>query len=199
MQWCRKGILAAMLIAAHAASAAAIELKSPDGNVAVTFDIKDLGAVKGCPVYRVAYKGRTVLADSLLGLEFADGALNAGLRIVNQAVSRQDTTWKPVYGERDTIRDHYNQLVLDLQATATPPRILRLTFRAYDEGVAFCYTLPAQEGLKDFTVGEHELPFHGRLHHVGRVRRPGQLRRRRSAFEPGQGGRRTAADGPYRQ
>ena len=28
-------------------------------------------------------------------------------------------------------------------------RRLRLTFRAYDEGVAFCYTLPAQDGLRN--------------------------------------------------
>ena len=81
----RKGLLAAMLIAAYAASASAIELESPDGNVAVTFSIKDIGAVKSCPVYGVRYKGRVVLADSRLGLELADGPLNAGLRIVSKS------------------------------------------------------------------------------------------------------------------
>ena len=40
----------------------ALELKSPDGNLVLTFDLKDLAAAKGCPMYGVTYKGRTVIA-----------------------------------------------------------------------------------------------------------------------------------------
>ncbi len=140
-------------------AASTVELKSPDGKVAVTFALKDVGTARGCPFYRVAYQGRPVLADSRLGLELEDGALNQDLRIVRQSFSRQDATWRPVCAERATIRDHYNQLVVDLRQAQVPQRLLQLTFRAYDAGVAFCYTLPAQEGLKDFTIAVENTRF----------------------------------------
>jgi alpha-glucosidase len=44
--------------------------------------------------------------------------------------------WRPVWGERSTVLDHYNELFVELGALA-------LTFRAYDTGVAFCYRLGA--------------------------------------------------------
>jgi hypothetical protein len=47
----------------------------------------------------------------------------------------------------NNFHDHYRQLVVDLEETAPPHRALQLTFRAYDSGVAFCYTLPKQAGL----------------------------------------------------
>ncbi|MEI6783272.1 MAG: glycoside hydrolase family 97 N-terminal domain-containing protein [Verrucomicrobiota bacterium] len=41
-------------------------------------------------------------------------------RVTGQKSSTSDTTWKPVHAERKTIRDHFNQLVVDLQQTAAP-------------------------------------------------------------------------------
>ena len=148
-----------ILIASLVAPITAAELKSPDGRVVVTFIIKDDGTTRGLPVYSITYRGRTVLAESRLGLNLADGPLNAGLRIVHHSSSRHDSTWKPVCAERETIRDHYNEMVLDLQADASPVRLLRLTFRAYDEGIAFCYTLPAQDGLSEFTITAENTSF----------------------------------------
>jgi hypothetical protein len=46
-----------------------LELKSPDGNTVLQFAGRDFDGTPGCPVYRVLYQGRTVLADSRLGLE----------------------------------------------------------------------------------------------------------------------------------
>jgi alpha-glucosidase len=100
----------------------------------------------------VTYKGRTVIAASRLGLELTGCALDRDLMLVGQKVSDADSTWTPVCGERSIVRDHYNQLVVDLQQMLTGSRTLQLTFRAYDAGIAFCYTLPAQAELKDFTI-----------------------------------------------
>ena len=155
----RKLVLLAVCFSSLVAAAQAIELKSPDGNLAVTFDIKPPRGAKASPFYRVAYKGRTVLGDSRLGLELKEGPLNDGLRIVGQSTSHHDSTWKPLCGERATIRDHYNEMVLDLKTEASPPLTLRLTFRAYDEGIAFCYTLPEQPQLKNFTIRAENTSF----------------------------------------
>jgi alpha-glucosidase len=152
-------VVLAVCLAYVAAAAKAVELKSPDGNLVVAFDIKPYAGAKNCPVYRVVYKGKTVLASSRLGLELKEGPLNSGLRIVGQSASQHDSTWKPVCGERSIIRDHYNELVLDVQSDTAPPLKLRVTFRAYDEGIAFCYTVPAHSGFNRFTIAAENTSF----------------------------------------
>jgi alpha-glucosidase len=139
--------------------ASALELKSPDGRVELCFDLKTLGEEQECPVYRVNFQGRPVLAESRLGLELNGGALAAGFKITGRETSMGDSTWKPVLGERESIRDHFNQLVVDLREVNPPERRLRLTFRAYNEGVAFCYTLPGQPGLADFVINRERTQF----------------------------------------
>jgi alpha-glucosidase len=152
-------ILATTLLTVQATTAAEIKLTSPDGRLVLNFDVKTIGASPGCPVYQVNFQGRPVLGDSRLGLHLADGSLDSDLEIVGQQASTTDTTWRPVLGEREIVRDHFNQLVLDLQTTRPPHRRLQLTFRAYDEGVAFCYRLPAQTGLTNFVIRREATQF----------------------------------------
>jgi len=150
-------------IAAPAATAfAAVEVKSPDGRLVATFDIKNFGDAAGCPCYRVEYMGRPVIAESRLGLELDGAALSEGMALVEQTTSQSDSTWKPVCGERAEIRDRYNQVIVGLKGAQNPNRVLCVTFRAYDEGVAFCYTLPKQPGLASIRVRREvsEFRFH---------------------------------------
>lgn len=135
-------------------------VKSPDGNIAVTFDVKDAGDQRGCPVYSVVYKSRPIVVDSRLGLALKDApALEAGFNINTISSSSNDSKYSPVYGERRIIRDHYNQLAVELQESNLPHRRLRLTFRAYNEGAAFCYMLPEQNSLKSFTISAEKTQF----------------------------------------
>jgi alpha-glucosidase len=143
----------------HAAQASHV-LKSPDGNVVVEFDLKDTDNLRRRPTYTVKYHNQLVIADSHLGLETKDAApLLAGFEIVDISQSTHDSTYSPVYGERKTIRDHYNQLVAELKESNPPRRRLILTFRAYNEGAAFCYTLPDQDALKNFVISAEKTQF----------------------------------------
>ncbi len=135
-------------------------LKSPDGNVIIAFDLKDTGKQRSCPTYKVTYNDRLVIADSRLGFAIKDAdPLEAGLEIVEVSRTSHDSTYSPVYAERKTIRDHYNQLVAELKESRPPHRRLRLTFRAYNEGAAFCYTLPQQDALKNFVISAEKTQF----------------------------------------
>jgi alpha-glucosidase len=139
---------------------AASVLESPDGNVVIRFDLKDLGDRQGCPIYNVTYNGRQVIADSCLGLAIKDAAsLQDDFEIVEVTRTRHDSTYSPVYGERKTIRDHYNQLVAELRESRPPHRKLTLTFRAHNEGAAFSYTVPQQDALKDFIISAEKTQF----------------------------------------
>jgi len=137
------------LISEPKAGAARLELKSPGGQVVVTVDADGPGPI----YYGVVYRGQTVVADSGLALALKDAApLGQGVHIAASERSEHRGSWKPVYGERDEVPDNYNELVVDVKDNQSPPRRLRLTFRAYDEGAAFCYTVPEQDGIEQATI-----------------------------------------------
>jgi len=135
-------------------------LKSPDGSVVVSFDLKDTDDLQSCPTYTLKYYDHLVIADSRLGLAIKDDApLQAGFEIIEVSRSSHDSTYSPVYGERKSIRDHYNQLVAELNEIRPSHRRLILTFRAYNEGAAFCYCLPRQDTLKNFVISAEKTQF----------------------------------------
>ncbi|OGV70953.1 MAG: alpha-glucosidase [Lentisphaerae bacterium RIFOXYA12_FULL_48_11] len=149
------GVLSLMIIC----SVRAVEVKSPDGRIILNFSVKDFSGVKACPVYSVAYKGKAVIADSRLGLELGKVPLVEGMAIVRETPCNNDTTWKPVYGERSSYRDNYNQLAVELKETAVPNRLLNLTFRVYNEGAAFCYTIPKQGVMEKVDITREQSEF----------------------------------------
>lgn len=131
-----------VLALALAFASPAAEMKSPDGNVVVHFEVKDLGGAKNCAVYRVDFKGRPLVVDSRLGLELEGGPLGEGLKLESSRERRQDTKWKPVWGERAEVIDRFHETTFDLREAKEGGRALQITFRLYNEGAAFCYTLP---------------------------------------------------------
>ena len=87
-------------------------VKSPNGNIEVKFSVDGTGR----PVYEMTYKGRQVVKPSHLGLELAkdkhasmglkETNLMDGFTIKDEKTSEFDETWKPVWGETATIRNH---------------------------------------------------------------------------------------------
>jgi alpha-glucosidase len=152
-------VIATLIIGGIAPAGPALELKSPNGSLIVTIGINDFDDARDCPSYRVDYRGRPVIAESRLGLDLAGGTVSEGLAITGHTTSRHDSTWQPVCGERAEIRDRYNQLVVELKETKAPNRLLRVTFRAYDEGIAFCYVLPEQAGMEAVRVTRENSEF----------------------------------------
>ncbi len=156
----RSGVLCVFLAVASQAAAKPHVVTSPDRNVVIIFDVKDLVGRSACPVYSVSYKGRIIVSDSRLALSLKDAPpLQAGFEVVNVVRGSQNSTWSPVYAERKTIPDNYNYLIVQLKETGPPARRLALTFRAYDEGAAFCYTIPKQNQLGDFVVSAEKTRF----------------------------------------
>lgn len=132
--------------------AAAQTVKSPNGNVSVTFSLTE----KGQPTYEMSYKGKTVCKPSHLGLELAkdkhaskgmeETSLMDGFTETGSKTSTFDETWKPVWGETATIRNHYNEMEVNLNQ-ATSKRNITIRFRVYDYGMGLRYEFPQQESL----------------------------------------------------
>ncbi len=126
---------------------------SPNGQNVLSVKLAD-----GWPQYDVTYAGQTVIRDAALGLNLDDTPFGA-FEIVGTETGSVDTTWKPVVGERETVRDRYNRLVVELQERQAPKRRLNVEFRAYNEGVAFRYVLPKQPALDGAIVSSEATEF----------------------------------------
>jgi alpha-glucosidase len=159
----RRPLFAAGLLLASAALSSSAELRSPDGRIVVTVGIKE--RLEPYPsgrrlYYSVAFRGTAILLDSPLGLDFADQApLARDLAVEKETPRSFDTTWERVAGKSRQVRDHGNEITLDLVETAAPQRRLSVVFRAYDDGVAFRYVLPEQPGLGAFRLAAERTEF----------------------------------------
>ena len=140
--------------ACFAPMAEAVQITSPGGGITVTVDVND-----GVPVYSMQYKGKSVINPSKLGLELTNAEnLMSGFEIVNSTTSEFDETWQPVWGETKNIRNHYNELLVELKQPATD-RFMNLRFRVYDDGMGFRYEFPTQNNLVYFVVKEEHTQF----------------------------------------
>ena len=141
-----------------------VQVTSPDGNISLSFELKAnpqpyLPGER--PYYRVSYKGVPILADSPLGLDLKGASpLDHGFEIVGTAPQTHDETWQNAFGTRRNVRDHYNQITISLRESASPGRRLDLIFRAYNEGVAFRYSLPKQQSLDEFVISSEFTGFY---------------------------------------
>lgn len=145
-------------------SVAAQTVSSPNGAISVSFSLADGGR----PTYEMTYKGRPVVKPSHLGLElakdkhatkgFAETSLMDGFTESHSEVSSFDETWKPVWGETATIRNHYNELLISLSQDHTG-RQMNIRFRVYDDGMGLRYEFPQQDSLVYFIVKEEHTQF----------------------------------------
>jgi hypothetical protein len=169
-------LLAAMPLAALAGS-----VKSPNGNLVLTFD-----ASNGIPKYSLTYKGKEVVKPSRMGFELAEDKhtspemrhrdLMDGFMVMKEETKEFDETWKPVWGETATIRNHYNELCVTLdqevmpvrRGPATPgiherpvthTRTMMIRFRVYDDGIGFRYEFPQQRSMSYFLIKEEHTEF----------------------------------------
>ena len=115
-------------------SAKAESITSPDGQLKLNFSVN----MQGEPVYELSYKGKEVIKPSKLGLELKnDPGLMNGFTLADIKTSAFDETWEPVWGEVKSIRNHYNEMAVNLINEDQVQLTLR--FRVFNDGVGFRY------------------------------------------------------------
>ncbi|MCF2443250.1 glycoside hydrolase family 97 protein [Dyadobacter sp. CY345] len=160
------------------------QLLSPDKNFVITVAHKQHAGKKQL-VYGVTYKGKPIILESELGVKIENNLFESALAITNDSSkvwfdnlvftgvqrSSKNESWKPLYGERSLIEDHYNEMMLSFEKNgqdngqadghAAPDYDRRSSYqvqlivRAYDSGVAFKYFFPENKnGLFMHITGE---------------------------------------------
>lgn len=152
-------------------------LSSPDGKLEMSFHLTG----DGTPEYTLDYDGRPVILNSGMGFELrgvlkaqkidynADGtvsksdwkpceSLHDGFAVESVERSSHDETWTPVWGEEDSIRNHYNELAVNLVQASTERRLV-IRFRLFNDGLGFRYEFPSQKNLNYFVIKEELTQF----------------------------------------
>ncbi|RKR84588.1 alpha-glucosidase [Mucilaginibacter gracilis] len=114
-----------------------IVVKSPDEGLKVAIFIKKDAAGVSKLYYSVASRAEQVILPSELGI----GIWNNDLQIKSALSSHVNNTWKPLYAERNNIKDEYNQTIITLNKVGISDE-LQVIFRAYNEGFALRYKFP---------------------------------------------------------
>lgn len=117
-----------------------VAISSPDKSYTL-----EVAESNGVLKYSVEWNGIQVMAPSNLGLTLECGvqiAENAKLGSVT--TKSNDTTWTPVYGEKNSYRDNYNESCVEF---TTGDIKWALYLRAYNEGVAFRYEFRSPEKI----------------------------------------------------
>ncbi len=138
-------IVSGLLLVVAQAAQASDKISSPNGQLHVEFSL----ASDGVPTYRIDYRGKSLILESRLGL-LPD--LLGGFELSHVEHDDHRSQWTNPFGERSQVPDVYQELHCDLRHPSGA--LLRITFRAYDEGIAFRYTLPQQATATFAFAGE---------------------------------------------
>jgi alpha-glucosidase len=102
------------------------DLRSPDGRIEIR--IRTAGQIR----YDLILKGRAVLENSTLSLDVEHKKLGVQPKVIDAKQRSSDQVVEPVVRQKFAkIRDHYNELKLNLEGGYA------VVFRAYNEGAAY--------------------------------------------------------------
>jgi alpha-glucosidase len=151
---------------------------SPNGTVEISFKLGELGQ----PLYSVSFGGREIVAESALGLTLraenrlwgappVPDPLTEGFKLLGIRRATHDEKYSFVAGKTRSGRNHCKEMAVSLEQSGEAPRWLDIVFRACDDGAAFRYVLPEQDGLADVDLMSEDSQFRFLDNHVAWVLR----------------------------
>lgn len=118
-------------------------------SIKLTTSIDPLGKFS----YALNYKGKTVLFNSNIGFELSKPKITlSAFDLIRLDSSSFDQSWSPIWGEQDSIRNHYKELVFHLSNKDANKIKLDLVFRIFEDGIGLRYVFPKQAKLEHFIV-----------------------------------------------
>ena len=120
-------------------SCSSYNVTSPDGSLALKFQLTNEGA----PEYMLLRDGQSVMDWSRLGLVTEQACLGKGFTIIGSSQNSSNEIWETVWGEERFIRDNHNEMTVRLRSG--DGMRMDIVFRCFNDGFAFRYVFPEQE------------------------------------------------------
>ena len=147
--------LAVVLLAAPAFSQKLpVTVRSPDGRIALKIERNDAGHL----TYAIERNGETVIAASQLRLSLAEGDVSS-VEVRGFTPRSVNEVRKLVATKAAEAVDRFDEITIEVAPRSGAVTSLRWIFRAYDDGVAFRYLVPAGTGLKTLQVRNEDTEF----------------------------------------
>ncbi|WP_340111451.1 glycoside hydrolase family 97 protein [Maribellus mangrovi] len=133
-----------------------VSVQSPDGKIKVDYWIDQ----SSNNYYSVSTGGKVILQPSFIGFELDNGEkIGTNIQIVSVRKSKVNQSWKPVYGKLAEVPDIYNQVEIRLKENSDRAREFEVTFRVYNEGVAFNVNFLSDQENEELRIQEELTEF----------------------------------------
>ncbi len=153
-----------ILAAERQMAKSSVRVVSPGGQISVEVFVRAAGNAVGVPHYRVTAGRKDVILDSPLQVEL-DGGRLIGARSAIEAHQAAEIReeYRQFPGKRSRVVNHCHEEVISFREVdrkpGDPALRWQLVVRAYDDGVAFHYRFPKQEGLAGLVVTAERTGF----------------------------------------
>jgi alpha-glucosidase len=128
---------------------------SPDEDIVLVFLLAN-----GRPYYNVVFGEQEVIQPSRLGVRLQGTTqFDEGLMLTGFEERSFDEVWRQPWGEVREIRNHFNELAVELSTAEEPARKIRIVFRVFNDGLGLRYEWPEQPELTDFVITDEVTEF----------------------------------------
>jgi len=131
------GFILTVLLFVSCSERKEVQVESPNGLYEFTCNLNEEANEIN---YSISFSGKEVIQASRLGFALAkEGEEHHDIIFKDVARKNLNSSWQPVYGERNEYPEVYSGIIIDIQDGG---KEYKLHVRAYNEGVAFRYEFP---------------------------------------------------------
>jgi len=131
-----------------------VSLSSPDKNIVFSIDVNNKRIS-----YTLSYKGKLVINRSILSLKFSNSSFENDVKI-NKPLFKDGTEDYDLFvGKTKHVHDVYKEVTIPIQQTAPPFHFINLVARAFNDGLAFRYEFPKQQGWDSLVLTDENTAF----------------------------------------
>jgi alpha-glucosidase len=133
-----------------------LNLNSPSGNLNI--DILPGSSTYDSAIAEISLRrgSKDILLSSPVFLKTGEKKIDRKVKLIRFETESVSNSWENNFGSKKNIPDNYNQMKLYLSAGSLK---INLICRAYDEGAAFAWEIPAQDSIKQMTIADEKFLF----------------------------------------
>ncbi len=133
-----------------------IVVQSPDGQKQLSVFPASEITENGQLSFSVKYGDKVIILPSSIEIKSSDVDFSTPFSVKSVEETSVENEWTTNLGERSTIPDNYNEAKIYLESATAK---LNLICRAYNEGVAFAYEIPAQNNLSEIKLDDELITY----------------------------------------
>ena len=108
------------------------------------------------PAFTWRLENKKILLPSTVEVGLKEISLKKNLKMIRTESASVNNSWINTFGEKREIPDNYNEIKIFLENDEIK---VNLICRAYNEGIAFAYEIPEQNGMDSVTITGEKINF----------------------------------------